>query len=171
MGKAKTAGLRVEPAVFGWLGSDLFLDLCSLAKTVAQIVQLRAANLAVADALDVDDVGSVERENLLAADTIGDAANGDGFFDTAVLLGDDGALEDLDSFAGTFLDFDMNANGVADLTTSAARWRRFSALYICCRSIKMRRCGQPKCAGNWSGPVDPSGRTTCNLPGRRWRSM
>ena len=35
----------------------------------------------MADALDVDDVGSVERENLLAADTIGDAANGDGFFD------------------------------------------------------------------------------------------
>ena len=70
MGKAKTAGLRVEPAVFGWLGSDLFLDLCSLAKTVAQIVQLRAANLAVADALDVDNVGRMERENLLAADTI-----------------------------------------------------------------------------------------------------
>ena len=97
------------------VGIRPFLDLCSLAKTVAQIVQLRAANLAVADALDVDDVGSVERENLLAADTIGDAANGDGFFDTAVLLGDDGALEDLDSFAGTFLDFDMNANGIADL--------------------------------------------------------
>ena len=115
MGKAKTAGLRVEPAVFGWLGSDLFLDLCSLAKTVAQIVQLRAANLAVADALDVDNVGRMERENLLAADTIGDAANGDGFFDTAVLLGDDGALEDLDSFAGTFLAFDMTANGVATL--------------------------------------------------------
>lgn len=69
----------------------------------------------MADALDINDVGRVDRENLLAADTVGDAADGDGFFDTAVLLGDDSALEDLNSFAGTFLDFDMNANGITDL--------------------------------------------------------
>ena len=35
--------------------------------------------------------------------------------DTAVLLGDDGALKDLDSLAGAFLDLYMNANGIADV--------------------------------------------------------
>ena len=42
-------------------------------------------------------------------------ANGDGLLDATVLLGDDGALEYLNSFTGTFLDFDMNANGVTDV--------------------------------------------------------
>ena len=46
-------------------------------------------------------------EHLLTADAVGDAADGEGFLDAAVLLGDDGAFEDLNSFAGTFFDFDM----------------------------------------------------------------
>ena len=59
-----------EPFFFRSL-SDLFLDLGGLAQTVTQIVQLCSANLAVTDSLDVHNVGRVNRENLLAADTVG----------------------------------------------------------------------------------------------------
>ena len=50
--------------------SNFFLDLGSLAETVAQVVELRSANLAVTDGFHVDDVGCMHRENLLAADTV-----------------------------------------------------------------------------------------------------
>ena len=99
----------------GPVRADLFLDLCRFAQTIAQIVQLCSADLAVTDGLDVDDVGSVNRENLLAADTVGDTANGDGFLNAAMLLGNDGALENLNSLAGTFLNLDMNTNRIADV--------------------------------------------------------
>ena len=103
-----------EPFFFRSL-SDLFLDLGGLAQTVTQIVQLRSANLAVTDSLDVHNVGRVNRENLLTADTVGDTAHGDGFLNAAMLLGNDGALENLNSLAGTFLDLDMNTNRIADV--------------------------------------------------------
>ena len=60
--------------------------------------------------------GRVDGENLLHTDAIGDAANGDGLLNAAVLLGDDGALEDLDTLAGAFLDLHVNADGIADFT-------------------------------------------------------
>ena len=52
-------------------------------------------------------------EHLLHADTVGQAADGDGLLDTAVLLGDDSALEDLDTLTGAFLDLHVYADGVA----------------------------------------------------------
>ena len=63
---------------------NLFLDLGSLAETVTQVVELRSADFAVTNGLHVDHVGRVNRENLLAADTVGDTANGDGFLNAGV---------------------------------------------------------------------------------------
>ena len=55
----------------------------------------------------------MDGEHLFHTDAIGDAAHGDGLLDAAVLLGDDGAFEDLDTLAVSFLDMDVNADGVA----------------------------------------------------------
>ena len=52
--------------------------------------------------------------------------------DAAVLLGDDGALEDLDTLAGALLDLHVHPDGVAHLdgpgALSAARRSLFSSL-------------------------------------------
>ena len=70
--------------------SDALLDLGALAHAVAQVIELRAANLTLADGLDLLNGGSVDGEHLFHTDAIGDAAHGDGLLDAAVLLGDDG---------------------------------------------------------------------------------
>ena len=56
----------------------------------------------------------MDGESLFHADAVGHAANGNGLLDAAMLSRDDGALKDLDSFAGTFLDLGVDLNGVAD---------------------------------------------------------
>ena len=53
-------------------------------------------------------------EYLFHAHAIGDTADGEGFVDAAVLLGDDSAFEDLDTLFCAFLDLDVDADGVAD---------------------------------------------------------
>ena len=85
----------------------------SVAHWVAKVLELRAAVLTLADGLDLLHGGSVDGEHLFHTDAIGDAAHGDGLLDAAVLLGDDGAFEDLDTPAVSFLDMDVNADGVA----------------------------------------------------------
>ena len=54
-------------------------------------------------------------EHLLHADAVRDTTYGDGLLDAAVLLGNDNALEDLDTLAGAFLDLHVDTDGVADL--------------------------------------------------------
>ena len=54
-------------------------------------------------------------ENLLAADAVAQAADGDGLLNAAMLAGNDRSLEHLHSLTSAFLDFHMNANGVADI--------------------------------------------------------
>ena len=71
---------------------QLLADLGCLADAVAQVVQLGAADIAVAHGLDLLDRGRVDGEDLFHADAVGQAADGDGLFDAAVLLGDDGAV-------------------------------------------------------------------------------
>ncbi len=45
----------------------------------------------------------MDGEHLLNADAVRNTADGDGFLNAAMLLGNDGALENLNSLAGTFL--------------------------------------------------------------------
>ena len=54
-------------------------------------------------------------EHLLHAHAVGDTADGEGLLNTAVLLGNDGALTDLDTLAGAFLDLHVHADGIAHL--------------------------------------------------------
>ena len=57
----------------------------------------------------------MDGEGLFHADAIGDPADGDRLLDAAVLLGEDGALKDLDTLAGAFLDLGVDTDGVADV--------------------------------------------------------
>ena len=91
-----------------------FLDAGFLAGQIAQIVELGAANLAVALDFDLVDVRAVEREDTLDAFAIGDAAHGDGFGVAGSLAGNHGSGEYLDAFFPAFFDFVVDANGVAD---------------------------------------------------------
>ena len=77
--------------------SNIALDLSSLAGTTTQIEQLGAADLALADNGDLLNEGAVDGEDTLNADTVGNAANGKGLCNAAVLLSNDGALESLES--------------------------------------------------------------------------
>ena len=54
-------------------------------------------------------------EHLLHADAVGNAANGKGLCDAAVLLCNDGALEGLNTLTLAFLDTNINADGIADV--------------------------------------------------------
>ena len=71
---------------------QLLADLGSLTDAAAQVIQLGAANITAAHGLDLLDEGGVDGEHLLHADAVGEAANGEGLLQTAVLLRDDDAL-------------------------------------------------------------------------------
>ena len=95
--------------------SNIALDLGSLARTTTQVEQLCAADLALADNGDLLNEGAVDGEDTLNADTVGNAANGKGLCNAAVLLSNDGALEDLDTLTGAFLDLDVYLDGIAHI--------------------------------------------------------
>ena len=94
---------------------DLFCNLCSLAYAAAQVVQLVTANLTVADNLELSNVRGMYREGLLNAYAVRDAANGYGLVNTSVLLGNDDALEYLNTLAVALLDLCVYLYGVTDL--------------------------------------------------------
>ena len=96
-----------------WL--DLFCDLGSLAYAAAQVVQLGTANLTVADNLELGNVRGVYREGLLDAYAVRDAANGNRLVNASVLLGNDDALEHLNTLAVALLDLSVYLYGIADL--------------------------------------------------------
>ena len=57
----------------------------------------------------------MHREDLFAANIVGNAANGDGLVDAAMLLGNDSAFESLVTLTAAFLDANDNTNGVTDV--------------------------------------------------------
>ena len=97
--------------------SDHFLNLGSLADTAAEVVELSASNLTLADNVNINYVGGVEREGLLNAATIGNTSNGKGLRDSAAMLCNNGTLEHLNSFACAFLNLVVNTNGVTNIET------------------------------------------------------
>src|SRR6476661_299225 len=94
-------------------GSALFLDLGLLATQLAQVVQLRAADVTAGDDVDVVDVGRVHREGPLDADAVALLADGEGLADATTLAAQHDALEDLDALLGTLDDLDVDIDGVA----------------------------------------------------------
>ena len=115
-------------AVFGFeLLFDEFLNLGALTNSVAEVVQLRTANLTVTEDFNLCYVGRVEREGLFYAYTVCYAANSKGRANAAVVSCDYSAFKKLDSFTGAFLDLVVNADGVTDVKLMGA----FAELLIC----------------------------------------
>ena len=56
----------------------------------------------------------MNRENLLHAHAIGNAADGDGLLNAAVLLGNHSTLEHLDALPRALLHLHMDADGITD---------------------------------------------------------
>ncbi len=90
-----------------------FLDTCSLATQVAEIIELCTADFTAANHVDVIDHGCVQRENTLDTDAEADLADCDGFANAAVFDGDADAFECLQAFLVAFLDTDADAKRVA----------------------------------------------------------
>ena len=86
---------------------------CGLADAVAKEVQLGAADLAVADDLDLLDPRAVELERALDTDARRDPADRDGGRDAAVAHAHHEALEDLDPLAVALDDLGGDLDGVA----------------------------------------------------------
>ena len=100
---------------YGYQILQALLDLGSLAYTITQIVELSAAHFTLADNLDLLHRGGVQGEHLLYAHAVGHAADGNSLADTAVLLGDNSALEHLDTLTVAFLNTDVNTHGIAHI--------------------------------------------------------
>ena len=99
---------------FAMLLLDDFAQSRRLADPVAQIVQLRSSHSAVADDVDVVDLGGMKGERPLHADAEGKTSDGEGLSDAAVSERDDDALKRLQSLSVAFFDLDPNLDGVAD---------------------------------------------------------
>src|SRR5947208_6723188 len=89
-GRAQCAGSAGRDRV------ALLLDLCLLAAQLAQVVELRPADVAAGHQLDVVDDRCVDREGPFHADAEADLPNGERLADATALPPDDDALEDLD---------------------------------------------------------------------------
>src|SRR5213082_2561470 len=113
-GSATLSGYRL-PCCRSVSGDRLaaLLDLRRLAAQIAQVVQLRAADVAALEDLDLRDVRRVDREGALDADAEGDLPDGERLADAAVLAADHHALEDLVALAVAFVDADVHLERVA----------------------------------------------------------
>jgi len=111
--KAPVRGLRVT-AIRSTSEGSLF-ETGGLADLVAQIVELRAANLSTTHGLDLDDLRRMDGECALHADTEGDLAHGEGLTVARTMTTDDHTLEYLDPLAVTFYDAIVDLDVVANV--------------------------------------------------------
>ena len=92
-------------------GLELLLEAGALTAAIAQEVQTAAANLAVAFHDDFVDAGRTGQESTFNTDTVGrNTADSESGIGTIVMGEEDDALEFLDTFAVTFLNFYMNGD-------------------------------------------------------------
>ena len=90
-------------------------DAGALADAAAQVVELRAPDVAAGGDLDALDLRRVHGERALHADAEGLLADGEGLADALALALDDDALEDLGPAAGALDDLEVDADAVAGL--------------------------------------------------------
>ena len=90
-----------------------FANTGSFACQTAEVVQFCTANDTAANDFDFSQTRGMYQESTFYAYAIGNAANGEGFADTAVLTADDDAFKNLDTFAVTFDNLYMNLDCVA----------------------------------------------------------
>ncbi len=92
---------------------EFLFEACALACAIAQEEQPRAADFVVAFDHDLVDAGGTVKERALDTDPVaGNPADGESGSVPIIMGEEDGSLEFLDTFAGTFLDFDMHADGI-----------------------------------------------------------
>ena len=106
--------MQKTPFIFV-LSLQALLDLCLLTNAITQVVELGSANLTSTDGGNGDDGGRMYGKYLLAADTVGNTADGDGLVDTAMLLGNDGAFKSLGTLTVAFLDQNEDTDSVTDV--------------------------------------------------------
>ena len=92
-----------------------FLDLRRLTLTFTQVVQLRPANFTTADQIHMVNAGRMDRESTFNANTVRNTADGKGFTDATVTLGNNSTFERLQTLAVAFYNFDPYADGIADI--------------------------------------------------------
>src|SRR4051812_27270923 len=112
-GGAALPGRRVHPLAALTLAQLAHAGL--LADLAAQVVELRAVDVADRGDVDLVDLRRVQRERALDADAEGVLAHGEGLADAAPLPFDDDPLEDLDPLAVALDHLEMNADGIARL--------------------------------------------------------
>ena len=95
--------------------SDAFLNARCLTNSIAEIVELSTSYLTNSCNDDLFDVRRVKREGFLYANTVCNTANGEGFGDTAAILGDNGSFEDLGTGALTLDNTAVNLYVVTDV--------------------------------------------------------
>lgn len=93
---------------------NLLFYLCLLTYAVADIIELRAADLAAACDVYFDDVRGMDRERLFDADAVRDFSDGKGFGNPAVFLGDDHAVKQLNTLSCSLFDFVVYDDRVTD---------------------------------------------------------
>src|SRR5882724_4672871 len=108
---ASTVAVRVLSAILRT--SDFFLDPRSLARKIAQVVELRAADIAPTLDGDVADRRAVCLEHALDALAVRDLAHGECRVESAVALGDHDAFVRLHALAVAFHDLHLHDHGVA----------------------------------------------------------
>src|SRR5699024_10310142 len=104
---------------------------CSLTAQVAQVVQLRTANVALEDNANLVDVRGVHWEGTLNSDTEGYLADGEGLADAAALTTDNDALEDLNTLGLTLDNLYVDLDGV-----TSAELRNVVAQVCCINLVK-----------------------------------
>ena len=89
-------------------------ELCGLAGSRAEVIQLGSSGLAASSRLDIDDVGRVQREYPFDAFARDDSADCERGIDAPAFAGDDRTRKYTDTFFVAFLDSAMNVNYIAD---------------------------------------------------------
>ena len=93
----------------------VFLDeLCGLACSLAEVIQLGSSGLAASSRLDIDDIGRVQREYPFDAFAGDDSADSELSIYAPAFAGDDRTRKDADTFLVAFFDSAMDVNYVAD---------------------------------------------------------
>ena len=90
-----------------------FADASSLTDLVAEIIKFRSSNATVADHFELRNIGGVNREGSLNANTVADLAQRYRFSNTAVLAGNADPFEDLDSLFATLTNLHVSTNRIA----------------------------------------------------------
>ena len=94
--------------------TDFFLNLCSLAHAVTEIVKLSSANLTVSYNLNLADNGRMNGEYSFNSAAVRYSSYSKGLGNSAVLLGDNCSFKNLNSELVAFLDFNMHLYSVTD---------------------------------------------------------